>query len=51
MHVHQSFVWRAGPKFGMLVRMKPKTEEFLYFLLWSTELLTRPTVRNLTDSY
>ena len=31
--------------------MKPKTEEFLYFLLWSTELLTRPTVRNLTDSY
>ena len=31
--------------------MKPKTEEFLYLLLWTTELLLRPTFRNLTDSY
>ncbi len=31
--------------------MKPKTEELLYFLLWSAELLARPTFRNLTDSY
>jgi DNA-binding transcriptional regulator PaaX len=31
--------------------MKPKTEEFLNFLLWSAEQLCRPTVRNLTDSY
>lgn len=31
--------------------MQPKTEEFLYFLLWSAEQLTRPTFRNLTDSY
>jgi phenylacetic acid degradation operon negative regulatory protein len=31
--------------------MKPQTEEFLNFLLWSTEILARPTFRNLTDSY
>ncbi len=31
--------------------MKPRTEEFLNFLLWSAEKLTRPTFRNLTDSY
>lgn len=32
-------------------RVKPKTEEFLNFLLWSSEKLMRPTFRNLTDSY
>lgn len=31
--------------------MKPKTEELLNLLLWSAEVLTRPTFRNLTDSY
>jgi DNA-binding transcriptional regulator PaaX len=31
--------------------MKPQTEEFLYFLLWSAETLARPTFRNLTDSF
>jgi phenylacetic acid degradation operon negative regulatory protein len=31
--------------------MRPKTFEFLCFLLWTAERLTRPTVRNLTDSY
>jgi phenylacetic acid degradation operon negative regulatory protein len=31
--------------------MKPKTEEFLNFLLWSAVRLCQPTVRNLTDSY
>ncbi len=31
--------------------MSPKTEEFLNLLLWSAHLLTRPTFRNLTDSY
>jgi phenylacetic acid degradation operon negative regulatory protein len=31
--------------------MKPRTEEFLYLLLWSAEKLMRPTFRNLTDSY
>jgi phenylacetic acid degradation operon negative regulatory protein len=31
--------------------LKPKTEEFLNFLLWSAELLTRPTFRNVSESY
>ena len=31
--------------------MQPKTEEFLYLLLWSTDKLMWPTFRNLTDSY
>ena len=31
--------------------MKPKTQDFLNFLLWSADKLTRPTFRNLTDSY
>jgi len=31
--------------------MKPKTEVFLNFLLWSTDKLINPTFRNLTDSY
>src|SRR5690348_16092378 len=31
--------------------MRAKTEEFLNLLLWSADLLARPTFRNLTDSY
>ena len=31
--------------------MQPKTEEFLNLLLWSADMLARPTFRNLTDSY
>lgn len=31
--------------------MRPKTEEFLNLLLWSAEILERPTLRNLTDSF
>ena len=31
--------------------MKPRTEEFFVFLLWSADKLMRPTFRNLTDSY
>jgi len=31
--------------------MKPRTEELLYFLLWSADRLAQPTFRNLTDSY
>src|SRR2546426_11753931 len=31
--------------------MQPKTEEFLNLLLWTADLLARPTFRNLTDSY
>lgn len=35
----------------MLPNMKARTEEFLYLLLWSCELLSRPTWRNLTESF
>jgi phenylacetic acid degradation operon negative regulatory protein len=31
--------------------VKPKTEEFLYFLLWTADRLSRPTFRNVTDSF
>ena len=31
--------------------MQPKTEEFLNLLLWSAEMLVRPTFRNLSGSY
>jgi phenylacetic acid degradation operon negative regulatory protein len=31
--------------------MKPKSEELLNLLLWSADMLLRPTFRNLTDSY
>jgi phenylacetic acid degradation operon negative regulatory protein len=31
--------------------MQPKTEEFLNLLLWSAHMLTRPTFRNLSESY
>jgi len=31
--------------------MRPKSEELLNFLFWSAEKLTRPTFRNLTNSY
>jgi phenylacetic acid degradation operon negative regulatory protein len=31
--------------------MKPKTEAFLNFLLWSADKLVNPTFRNLTSSY
>ena len=37
--------------FSQIAYMKPKTEELLNLLLWSAEKLTRPTFRNLTDSY
>jgi phenylacetic acid degradation operon negative regulatory protein len=31
--------------------MKVKTQEFLLFLLWSYDMASRPTFRNLTDSF
>jgi len=31
--------------------VKNKTEEFLYMMLWSADMLFQPTFRNLTDSY
>jgi phenylacetic acid degradation operon negative regulatory protein len=35
----------------MVDSMKPRTEEFLNLLLWSADMLLRPTFRNLTRSY
>jgi phenylacetic acid degradation operon negative regulatory protein len=35
----------------ILVFVNAKTEEFLNLFLWTAEQLTRPTFRNLTDSY
>src|ERR1035437_10578695 len=40
-----------SPPFLHAPAMQPKTEEFLNLLLWSADLLARPTFRNLTDSY
>ena len=37
--------------FAYSFTVKPKTEELLNLLLWSTEKLMWPTFRNLTDSY
>jgi phenylacetic acid degradation operon negative regulatory protein len=34
-----------------LFSMKPKTEELLYFLLWTCEGLVRPTWRNVSSSF
>lgn len=31
--------------------MKPNTEELLYHLLWTADLLLHPTLRNMTDSF
>lgn len=36
---------------GQAAAVKSKTKEFLNLLLWSTDLLMRPTFRNPTDSY
>jgi phenylacetic acid degradation operon negative regulatory protein len=49
--VGQSFALPSQPVFDHYFAMKPKTEEFLYFLLWSGDRLANPTFRNLTDSY
>ena len=35
----------------MIARMKAKTEELLYLLLWTADQLCRPTFRNLTDTF
>ena len=35
----------------MLAAVNPKTQEFLNLLLWSADILMRPSYRNLTDSY
>ena len=47
----QKIVLRQAGVFSIIADMQPRTEEFLYFLMWSAEKLMRPTFRNLTDSY
>ena len=49
--MQQSFVLALEAILGQTRAMKPKTCEFLNFLLWSAELLVRPSFRNLTGSY
>ena len=34
-----------------MIRVKAKTEELLYLVLWACETLSRPTWRNLTESF
>lgn len=41
----------SGPGRHYPFHMKPKTELLLYHLLWHLDRVTRPTFRNLTDSY
>ncbi len=36
---------------SIIRRMKARTQELLYLLLWSADQLCRPTFRNLTDSF
>jgi phenylacetic acid degradation operon negative regulatory protein len=50
MHVHR-FLSREFSLSGRLCLMGVKTEELLYLLLWTGEVLTRPTFRNLTGSF
>jgi len=49
--MRESFVLLPCRSPGRLQVIKPKTEELLYFLLWSCERLIRPTFRNLTESF
>ena len=52
MHMHYSLVKTSSdPGNKTLLKLKPKTEELLYLLLWSCEMLCRPTWRNLTESF
>jgi phenylacetic acid degradation operon negative regulatory protein len=38
-------------RLSLVKSISPKTLEFLYFLLWGTDMLARPTFRTLTDSF
>jgi phenylacetic acid degradation operon negative regulatory protein len=51
LHMQHKTVSPSPADFSTLMAMNPKTEEFLNLLLWSADLLARPTFRNLTDSY
>jgi hypothetical protein len=49
LHVRQKIAIQSEGFHAFI--MQPKTEELLNFLLWTADKLTRPTFRNLTDSY
>lgn len=51
MHMHQKSILTSEGQKLQSFAMKSKTLELLYFLLWSAERLSRPSVRNLTDSF
>jgi DNA-binding transcriptional regulator PaaX len=50
MQVHVFYVARSSA-FWQDLRMHAKTEELLYLLLWTCEVLLHPTFRNMTDSF
>jgi phenylacetic acid degradation operon negative regulatory protein len=49
--MHDFSVWPFCPVSINAACMKAKTEELLYLLLWTCDMLSRPTFRNLTDSF
>jgi phenylacetic acid degradation operon negative regulatory protein len=51
LHMQHASVLALPVASSILTVMKANTEEFLNLLLWSADLLARPTFRNLTDSY
>src|SRR5438876_8920259 len=50
-HMGQKTGFPKGADSDRVAAVQPRTEEFLNFLLWSSEKLARPTFRNLTESY
>src|SRR5262245_20177584 len=50
LHMQQKVVWHLRRRLSFST-MQPKTEDFLNLLLWSADLLLRPTFRNITGSY
>ncbi len=51
LHLKQKYALLFICFLGTLFSMQPKTEELLYLLLWSADMLMWPTFRNLTDSF
>ena len=51
LHMQHKFVLVLPGIIFHISFMNQRTEEFLNLLLWSADMLARPTFRNLTDSY
>ncbi|MHB8520893.1 MAG: hypothetical protein ACYDH9_09050 [Limisphaerales bacterium] len=51
LHLQHKLVLLSPSDCSIVVPVNPKTQEFLNLLLWSADLLARPTFRNLTNSY